>query len=102
VSDAEGPPTPEEVDRFMRATVFSEWMHDQTVSMLEDRIIDLEEIVCARWPRSLFVARSLRGRIRASISAFPGATFAHRRAEAVGNEMAVQERRGGGHQGGES
>ena len=101
MSAAEGPPTPEEIDRFMRATVFADWMHDQTVSMIEDRIMDLEEIVCASMARSLSVARRLRRRIRASISAFPGATFAHRRAEAVSNELAVQERRSGGRQGGD-
>ncbi|MGH3218957.1 MAG: hypothetical protein ACRDPY_09665 [Streptosporangiaceae bacterium] len=89
-------PTPEEIDRFMRATVRADLMIDETVSMLEDRITDLEEIVCARWPRSILVGRLLRRKIRASISGVPGRTFADRRASAISFEMAARERRPGG------
>jgi adenylate kinase family enzyme len=102
MSDDEGLPTLEEIDQFMRATVRADAMHDQTVSMLEDRITDLEEIVWARWPRTFFAARRLRRKIKASIRGVPGATFAHRRVDAVSYELAVQKQPGGGRQGGES
>jgi hypothetical protein len=97
----EGAPTPEEIDAFMRGTVISLEMTDETASMLEDRIMDLEEIIYAGWPRSILLARRLRRRIKASISGFPGATFASRRVSAVSTEMATaQARRAGGRSGG--
>ncbi len=92
MSGAEGAPTPEEIDRFMRATVRRDLMTDQTVSMLEDRIIELEEIACAGWPRSIFVARRLRRKIRASVRGVEGRSFADRRVSAISYEMAAREK----------
>jgi hypothetical protein len=93
---ADGAPTPEEIDAFMRATVRSQQMTDEAFSMLEERIMDVEEIVHAGWPRRVFLARRLRRKLRASIQPFPGDSFATRRVHAVSTEMAVRERHGGG------
>lgn len=93
MSAGEGLPTPEEIDHFIRETVRAEEMNAQAMEMLEDRITDLEEIACAGWPRSIFVARRLRRKIRATIRGVDGRSFADRRASAVSWEMAARERR---------
>lgn len=97
---AEGRPAPEEIYAFMRATVFADETTDQTVSMLEDRLMDLEEIACAGWPRRIFLARRLRRKIRASIRGVEGQDFADRRVSAISYELAAKERRPGGRQDG--
>ena len=84
-------PTPEEVDAFMRATVQGDEMTGYQLEMLEDRIMALEEIVCARWPRRVFLARRLRRAIRASIKGWPGRNFADRRVSAVTSELMTHE-----------
>jgi hypothetical protein len=96
VTAADGAPTPEEIDAFMRATVRSQQMTDESLSMLEERIMDLEEPVYAGWPRRVFLARRLRRKLRTSVQGFPGDSFATRRVSAVSTEMAVRERRAGG------
>ena len=93
---AGGAPAPEEVDAFMRATVRSAQMTDEALSMLEERLMDLEEIVYAGWPRRVFLVRRLRRKLRSSIQGFPGDSFATRRVHAVSTEMAVRDSRGGG------
>lgn len=55
---------------------------------LEDRVIRIEEIIAARWPRSWLLRRRLAKEIRASVDGFdedfiPKANFRARRSEAV-------------------
>jgi hypothetical protein len=87
--------TPEDDDwadfdlrQFVLATVKSIEYGDAMNSVLEERVIRLEEIVAARWPRSWFLRRRLRREIRASVDSWdpryiPKGDFRTRRYEAV-------------------
>ncbi len=59
---------------------------DAAESMLEARIIRLEEITAARWPRRAFLRRRLARELRASARehAYAGRGFRKRRLEAGG------------------
>jgi hypothetical protein len=48
-----------DVEEFARDTNFSLNMTDRAVDVIEDRISRLEELVAARWPRSMAVRRRL-------------------------------------------
>jgi hypothetical protein len=93
VSDAEGLPTLEEIDALMRSAVRAGWMTDRSLSMLEERLTAREEIICAGWPRRVFLARRLRRAIRASIKGVPGHDFADRRVSAISFALYEQEDR---------
>lgn len=66
---------------------------DSLMDMLENRIVRLEEVAAARWPRRLLLARRLRRELRASVRYVPGDTFTDRRGEAVGSEWGAAEGR---------
>ncbi len=100
--NADGAPTPEEIDAFMRDTVKSEEQVGYTLEMLEDRIMALEELVCAGWPRRVFLARRLRRAIRASIRGVPGRDFADRRVTAISYELTERADRRRGSRSGET
>lgn len=64
---------------------FNDWGHDH----LDDRIIRLEEIIAARWPRSTVLRRRLARELRASAAKVDSDTegFRMRRAEAASLEL---------------
>ena len=51
-------------------TNYSIEMTDLGIGALEDRVSALEEIVAARWPRSMFLRRRLARQLRASAATF--------------------------------
>jgi hypothetical protein len=83
---------------FALEVIAGEEFTDDTVTMLEDRLIRLEEIVAARWPRSAVLRRRLARELRASAArgAHAGPGFARQRVQAVSEDllMARQRRRG--------
>lgn len=74
-----------EVDELHRAVIADNTMTDQLAGQLERRVIALEEIVAARWPRRIVVRRRLRRDLRRSVAHVQGATFTERRIEAIGS-----------------
>lgn len=50
------------------------------------RITNLEAILAARWPRSMFVRRRLAKRIRASVAEIEGDGFAMKRLNTLGTD----------------
>jgi hypothetical protein len=71
----------EQIQRQMRAD--DEW----TAQMLDEliyRVTALEEILAARWPRSIWVRRRLAGRIRASVAEIDGRDFTWKRLNSLG------------------
>lgn len=89
--------------QFIRDTHYSIDFTDWAVDGIEDRLIRLEEIVAARWPRSWLLRRRLARELRASVArlddAMPGlpAGFRGRRAEASAlavSRASIQRRRG--------
>jgi len=61
---------------------------EATGIMLDDlmfRLIALEEIVAARWPRSVLVRRRLAKAIRASVAEIGGSDFTGKRLNSVGS-----------------
>jgi hypothetical protein len=71
---------------------------DDTTTMIEDRIIALEEIIAARWPCSAVLRHRLARELRASAAqgAHVGPGFARQRVQAVSEDLLVahQRRRG--------
>jgi len=59
---------PFDAEAFARETVKSIETGDAYASVLERRVIRLEEIVAARWPRRWFLRRKLAREIRASVA----------------------------------
>ena len=61
----------------------------------EDRISALEEIVAARWPRSMTVRRRLARQLRASAAGYAAmeTDFTRRRSQAVGDELIMRIQR---------
>jgi hypothetical protein len=59
------------------------------LSDLEDRIIAVEEVLAARWPRSRLLRRRLARSLRATDAAYRDAagSFAGRRVQAAGDEL---------------
>lgn len=104
-SPAPGDREPLTVDDLAAECRESEDFIGRTIDCIEDRIIRMEELVAARWPRSMFLRRRLARELRASIAGISEATapgvgtgFRTRRAEAAGQAViweSVQERRGG-------
>ena len=60
-------------------------MTDHLAAELQLQIVALEEIVAARWPRSVILRRRLRRDLRASVKHIQGATWTDRRIEALGS-----------------
>lgn len=61
---------------------------DLAADQIERRVVALEEIVAARWPRSLLVRRRLARALRASIAGYrwAGPDFSDQRTQAIGDE----------------
>lgn len=79
---------PFDVEEFARATIQAVEYGDAIASVLEDRVIRLEEITAARWPRRWLLRRRLAREIRASVATWdpefiPEGDFIGRRYEAV-------------------
>ena len=64
----------------------------RAIDVLEDRVSALEEIIAARWPRSMILRRRLARKLRASAATFAwaGPDFATRRGEAMSEEIQVR------------
>jgi hypothetical protein len=59
---------------------------DSLMEHLEHRVIALEEIVAARWPRRVRLRVRLARQLRASVEHFDGGTWTERRIEATGTD----------------
>jgi hypothetical protein len=83
-----------DAEEFARQTVDAVEFGDRYAEDLEERVIRLEEIVAARWPRSWLLRRRLARELRASVSGYddmpPG--FRARRLEAVGDQVLFDAR----------
>jgi hypothetical protein len=63
---------------------------------LQRQVLALEEVVAARWPRSILVRARLRRDLRASVKHSEGSGFAVRRFNAIGTGWPVRGYRGEG------
>jgi hypothetical protein len=72
-----------EVDLLRHGTARAHEVDDEFAEISELRITALEEILFARWPRSIAVRRRLRRDLRASVAHVQGDTFTDRRFETV-------------------
>jgi hypothetical protein len=61
----------------------SEWS-DESLDELQFRLLALEEIICARWPRRILVRYRLARRIRASVREIGGSDFTAKRLNSIG------------------
>lgn len=82
---------PFDAQEFARQTVHTIEMGDAYASVLERRVIRIEEIIAARWPRSWLLRRRLAREIRASVATWdpeyiPRENFYSRRFEAAAQE----------------
>jgi hypothetical protein len=80
-----------DVQKFARNTIFAIESGDDDDHIDQLRLIRLEEIVAARWPRSLFLRWRLAREIRASVATWddryiPRGDFAGRRMEWAGQQ----------------
>ena len=100
-STADGGGQPFDIEKFARQTVRAVEYGDACAEVLERRVIRLEEIIAARWPRSIILRRRLAREIRASVASWdpayiPRGDFTARRLESGGQEadeiFARQER----------
>jgi hypothetical protein len=82
------------VGSFAVDTNYSLEMTDLAIDVIEDRVSALEEIIAARWPRSMFLRRRLARELRASSAtlAWAGPAFRARRGEAMSEDIAVRQR----------
>lgn len=64
------------------------WLSDEwfgrTIDELRVQVLALEEVLAARWPRSVLVQARLRRDLRASVRYSEGSTFAVRRLNSIG------------------
>jgi hypothetical protein len=67
----------------------------QAVDAIEVRLIALEEITAARWPRRMILRRRLARSLRASDAAYADAagTFTGRRVQAAGDDLIIRAQR---------
>jgi hypothetical protein len=65
---------------------------DEALSLLEERVIALEEVAAARWPRSWLLRRRLGRSLRASAlaHAHAGRSWRARRLEAASEDIALR------------
>jgi hypothetical protein len=70
-----------------------EFDDDRAADALEDRVIAIEQIIAARWPRSLLLRRRLAHEIRASVARYPYTPydFRERRIQAVAERLHVEQ-----------
>jgi hypothetical protein len=88
-------------EKFARQTAWAIEYGDAVAEVTERRVIRLEEIVAARWPRSMVLRWRLRREIRASVATWdpayiPRDNFYARRLESAGqeaDEIAVRQKR---------
>jgi hypothetical protein len=80
---------------FALETIRSQEFDDEVGEMLEDRIMALEEIVAAGWPRRMILRRRLARSLRASADAhaWAGPDFRSRRIEAASLQVIAQSAR---------
>lgn len=84
---------PFDVEEFARQAIASIEESDWAADSLDNRVIRIEEIIAARWPRSLFLRRRLARELRASVARYPYEPFdfRERRAQAVGEQLDAEE-----------
>lgn len=70
-----------ELDHTVRETVSFD---DQYISDLLLQVVMLEEVLAARWPRSIVLRRRWRRQVRASVRHMDGGTWVWRRLNALG------------------
>ncbi len=77
----------DEFERLRREMIAESVQVDQFAEISELRITALEEIVFARWPRSILVRRRLRRDLRQSVRHYgwAGPDFESRRIQAIGD-----------------
>lgn len=85
---------PFDAEQFARDAVWSEYVTEEKLSHLEARIIALEEIAAARWPRRLVLLARLGRELRRKTAryAYAGPSFGARRDEQVftdGEQLAL-------------
>jgi hypothetical protein len=85
-----------DVKKFARETVFAIETGDDGDAVIEDRVIRIEEVIAARWPRRWILRWRLAREIRASVAGYadsfiPRGDFYGRRLQ-FGSEVAVAER----------
>jgi hypothetical protein len=92
VPESSHPVDAEAFGSFARTTTEAIMFGDYTCDMLEDHIIRLEEIVAAKWPRSMFLRRRLARELRASVAGFGeiAADFRGRRIEAGSQDVVAR------------
>jgi hypothetical protein len=73
-----------DLERLSRETGWSVNFTDESLTALIYQVIELEEMLFARWPRSVLLRRRWRRDVRASIRHVQGGDFAERRGEAIG------------------
>ncbi len=74
-----------DVDQLRRDVIAESLMNDQLAEEMLLQIIAIEEVIAARWPRSIGVRRRLARDLRASVAHVQGATFTERRIETLGS-----------------
>lgn len=62
---------PFDAEAFARQTIQAIEFGDDDAELIEDRVIRLEQVAAARWPRSLILRWRLAREIRASVSGYP-------------------------------
>ena len=86
-----------ELDQLRRDVVAESLMTDQLAEVLERRVTSLEELVFARWPRSIAVRRRLARDLRASVAGYgdvgPTSSRAGSRLSATGGSSRCRPRR---------
>ena len=75
-----------DLDRLRRETVWTVNTTDEQTSTLLYQIVDLEEMLFARWPRSVLARRRWRRDVRESIRRVQGDDFREKRIEALGTD----------------
>jgi hypothetical protein len=76
-----------DVDQLQRDVIAESRMNDQLAEIFELRIVALEELWYARWPRSIGVRRRLRRDLREGVKPYRwmGPRFTARRFESIGD-----------------
>lgn len=83
------------VEQFARQTASAVEFGDWCSNALEERVIRLEEITAARWPRNWLLRRRLARELRASVAGYDwmGPDFRGRRLQAVGDQILFETAR---------
>lgn len=74
------------LDALHRATGWNTNTTDEYMSEMLHQLIALEEIVAARWPRSVLLRARWRRDVRASMREMEGSTWAWRRLNAISTD----------------